>query len=110
MKMSLFRPALTGLVLTSALAALPVAVRAESTPEATAPAKSAKNLAGKVEAKSETSLTVDGHTVALNAATTYSRNGAAIGNADVKVGDKVNIVTSDDGQVAVSVDVTPGES
>ena len=37
---------------------------------------------------------------ALNSATTYSRNGAAIGSADVKVGDKVNVVTSADGQEA----------
>ena len=36
----------------------------------------------------------------------FSRVGTSIGSGDVKVGDTVNVVTTDDGQVAVSVTVT----
>jgi hypothetical protein len=63
------------------------------------------NVSGKVEAKSDTTLTVAGHTISVNSSTTFSRAGASIGSGDVKVGDKVNIVTGQGGQVAISVEV-----
>jgi hypothetical protein len=96
--------------LASALA-LPFAVRAQTTqpvtpnPPVQPDARVSANVSGKVEAKSDTTLTVAGRIISLTSATTYSRNGASIGSGDVKVGYKVNVVTTDNGQVAVSVDV-----
>lgn len=63
------------------------------------------NITGQVAAKTGTTLTVDGRTVTLTSATTYAKSKSQIGSGDVKVGDTVNIVTTDDGQVAVSVNV-----
>jgi hypothetical protein len=105
----------TGLacLIASMLAAVPLSALAQTT-QPTTPAlvapppdtnKINKNVSGKVEAKSDTTLTVGGRTVSTGSSTTFSKAGASIGSGDVKVGDKVNIVTSDDGQVAVSVDV-----
>ena len=100
-------------LLLSALAAVPLSALAQttqpSTPAPMAPSADAnkvnKNVSGKVEAKSDTTLTVSGRTVSTGSSTTFSKAGASIGSGDIKVGDKVNIVTSDDGKVAVSVDV-----
>jgi len=106
------RPALFGLLLAAALAA-PVAVMAQTPstdPSVAAPVKPdnrlTMNVSGKVQAKTDTTLTVDSRTITLTSATTYARGKAQIGSGDVKVGDMVNIVTTDDGQVAVSVNVT----
>lgn len=105
---------LFGMLLGSALAAMPVAACAQSSEHsvpvvAAAEAKAAKTLAGKVEAKSDTSLVVDGHTVKLTQATRYTKAGTPAGGDDVKVGDKVTVTTADDGETALAVDVTAAE-
>jgi cytoskeletal protein RodZ len=116
MKNNPLKPTLLGLLLASAMIALPSMALAQAasavpadpaTPAQVNPDnKLTKNISGKVSSKTETSLTVDGRTVSLSSATTFStKGGSAIGSADIRVGDNVNIVTSDDGQVAVSVDV-----
>lgn len=109
MKTNSLKLAVLGLGLAFSVAALPVA-RAQSTqpttPTPVAPdTKISANVSGKVEARSDTTLTVGGRTISLTSATTFSHSGAAIGSADIKVGYKVNVVTTDNGQVAVSVDV-----
>jgi hypothetical protein len=110
MKTHSIKPSILGLVLASSLMAVPVA-RAQTTepvsppPPAQPDIRISANVSGKVEAKSDTTLTVGGRIISVNSATTYSRNGASIGSADVKIGYKVNVVTTDNGQVAVSVDV-----
>jgi len=110
MKNNTLKPALLGLIIASALVAVPMV--AQTTPaDPSAPPqvkpdnKLTRNISGKVSAKTDTSLTVDGRTVSLTSATTFSKGGASIGSGDVSVGDSVNIVTTDDGQVAVSVNV-----
>ncbi len=112
MKTTRLRSALVGLLVGSALV-LPLSAVAQSgspDPSTAAPIKPdnrlTQNVSGKVQAKTDTTLTVDSRTITLTSATTYSKNGTAIGSGDVKVGDMVNIVTTDDGQVAVSVNVT----
>ena len=110
MKNNVLRP-LTAALLASAMAFTPIVALAQATdPAASAPTTPSVpvtvNVTGKVTAQTSTTLTVDGRTVTLTKATTFSRAGTAIGSGDVKVGDSVNIVTSDDGQVAVSVNVT----
>ncbi|MDB6093558.1 MAG: hypothetical protein JWM32_1120 [Verrucomicrobia bacterium] len=67
------------------------------------------NVSGKVEAKSTSTLTVAGRTITINSSTTFSRSGASIGSGDIKVGDKVNVVTTEGGQVATSVEVLSSE-
>lgn len=111
MKSKSLHPALLGLAMTSALVALPLSARAESpapaTPAVASPSnKPAQTLSGKVTAKSDTSLTIGDRTVSLTIATAFTKGGAKIGRGDVKAGDTVNVVTTDDGQVAVSVEVT----
>lgn len=117
MKNKTLKPALLGLIIASALVAVPMV--AQSTPpdpstpstDPSAPPqikpdnKLTRNISGKVASKTDTSLTVDGRTVTLTSATTFSKGGASIGSGDVNVGDSINIVTTDDGQVAVSVTV-----
>ena len=103
---------LSGLLLASLLAALPALAQ---TTQPTTPAPAApvvvvgKNVSGKVDAKTDTTLTVGGRVVSIGSSTTFSKAGASIGSGDIKVGNKVNIVTSEDGQVAVSVDVISTE-
>ena len=110
MKTFLLRNSGRAFILAAALLAVPGLAIAQTNPAPAAPeAKLSKNVSGKVEAKSDTSLTVGGRTVSTSSATTFSKAGASIGSADIKVGDKVNIVTSDDGQVAVAVDVISSE-
>ena len=109
MKNSPLKRATLALALAFSVAAMP-ALRAQSTQPTTpnpvpADTKITANVSGKVEARSDTTLTVAGRTISLTSATTFSQNGAAIGSADIKVGYKVNVVTADNGQVAVSVDV-----
>jgi hypothetical protein len=110
MKTHLLQRVLLGLLLASAVAV--VSVSAQSAPvDPTAPVqvkpdnRLTRNISGKVAAKTASTLTVDGRTVTISSATTYARGNASIGSGDVKVGDTINIVTSDDGQVAVSVNV-----
>lgn len=101
------KPALLGLVTAAAIALTATSYAQSNPPAPSAPDSHVdRNLVGKVTAKSDTSLTVGSRTVLLNASTTFARNGTAIGSADVKVGDDVNIATTDDGQVALSVSVT----
>ncbi|MEO6875758.1 MAG: hypothetical protein ABI222_13150 [Opitutaceae bacterium] len=106
------RPIVIGLLLASAMA-LPMAGLAQSTssdpsmPQQVKPDnRLTRNVSGKVGSKTDNTLTVEGRTITLTSATTFSKGGTAIGSSDVRVGDMVNIVTSDDGQVAVSVNVT----
>lgn len=110
MKNNLLHSTSLGLFCAAALVAAPLAVSAQSTqpttPQAPAPdTRVGTNVSGKVDAKTDSTMTVAGRTISLNSATTYSRNGASIGSGDVKVGYKVNVVTSENGQVAVAVDV-----
>jgi hypothetical protein len=108
----MFKPTVFAFLLTAALAAAPLSAPAQTTPPS-APAvvapppntKVTNNVSGKIEARSDSTLTVSGRTVSISSSTTCSKSGASIGSSDLKVGDKVNIVTSDDGQVAVSIDV-----
>lgn len=112
MKTQLFKSPGLGLLLASLLAALPALAQ---TTQPTTPAPAApvvivgKNVSGKVDAKTDTTLTVGGRLVSISSSTTFSKAGASIGSGDIKVGNKVNIVTSEDGQVAVSVDVISTE-
>ena len=113
MKIHTPKPLQLGFLIASVMATLPVVTLAQPpVADPSAPAvvkpdnKATKNLSGKVTAKSDTSLTIDGRTVTLTSATTCSKGGASLGSRDIKVGDMVNVVTSDDGQVAVSVEVT----
>ena len=113
MKTLPLKRALVGALVASGLALLAVSADAQSSstdPSATAPAmkpdnRLTTNISGKVTAKTDNTLTVDNRTVTLTGATTYSRSGASIGSGDIKIGDTINIVTTDDGQVAVSVNV-----
>lgn len=112
MKNQTLKPALLALAIGAAFAAAPVVALAQSA--STDPATSAPvrpdnrlttNISGHVTAKTDNTVTVDNRTVSTTGATTYSKSGASIGSGDVKVGDTVNIVTTENGQVAVSVNV-----
>lgn len=114
MNKNTLKPGWLGLIIASALAALPMISLAQPTPNdpsvVVPPAmkpdnRLTTNISGKVTAKTDNTLTVDNRTVTLTGATTFSKSGASIGSGDVKIGDTVNIVTTDDGQVAVSVNV-----
>lgn len=108
------KPLLVGFLIASALATLPMVALAQApaanpyTPAVAKPDSTVSTrLSGKVAALSDTSLTVDSRTVALTIATNYTKGGTAIGRDGVKVGDIVSVITTDDGQVAVTVSVTP---
>ena len=110
MKNHPLKPALLGVLLASAC--VTVSLPAQSTPADPAMPvqvkpdnRLTKNISGKLAAKTDTTLTVDGRTVTITSATTYAKGNASIGSGDLKLGDTINIVTSDDGQVAVSVNV-----
>jgi len=110
MKNAKFTPTMLGLLLGTALAAAPLIARASSAPgEVPAvsadEAKAAKTFSGKVEAKSDTSLTVGGHTVKLTSATRFTKAGAPAACEDAKLGVQVNVTTSDDGETATAVDI-----
>ena len=109
MKTNSTRNSVLGLIVASTALALPWVMQAQSAPApAPTPAQPAApttNVSGKVEARTAHSLTIGGRTISLTSATTCSKANAMIGSADVKVGDKVNVVTPNDGQVAVSVSV-----
>lgn len=94
------------LFLAATLAALPVAVVAasSSTAEATE-AKSPAVVRGKVEAKSDSTLTVGGHALKLTGTTVFTRAGAPVTRDDVKVGDEVAVTTAEDGETATTVEI-----
>ncbi len=95
------------LFLAATLAALPVAVIAagsSSSAEATE-AKSPAVVRGKVEAKSDSSLTVGGPTLKLTGTTAFTRAGAPVTREDVKVGDEVAVTTAEDGETATTVEI-----
>jgi co-chaperonin GroES (HSP10) len=71
-----------------------------------------ETIQGKISAKSDTSLTVDGKVIAVTGATSFTRNGKAITISDVQSGDQVKVTASKgtDGSLqAVSVEVLPKE-
>lgn len=113
MKTPRFHPAVLGLLAAVVFGFVATSASAQSSstdPAVTAPAmkpdnRLTTNISGKVTAKTDNTLTVDNRTVTLTGATTYSRSGASIGSGDIRIGDTINIVTTDDGQVAVSVNV-----
>ena len=110
MKNHPLKPVLFGLLLASACTAVSVSAQSAPVDPAAPPLvkpdnRLTKNISGKLAAKTDTTLTVDGRTVTITSATTYAKGNASIGSGDLKVGDTINIVTSDDGQVAVSVNV-----
>ncbi len=112
MKPNPLKPTLLGLISLFALAAGTLPAQSTTPVDPSAPVqvkpdnRLTRNISGKLQAKTDNSLTVDGRTVTTSGATTFSKNGTSIGSGDVKVGDTLNIVTTDDGQVAVSVNVT----
>ena len=65
-------------------------------------------VAGKVSAKTEASLTVDGKSIATTDGTSYLKEGKAVTLSDVQVGDQVRIAatkTTDGSLQAVMVEV-----
>ena len=97
-------------VVISALA-LPVALAASPLAGATAAAadESETVVAGRVDAKSDKSLSVDGQTVLVTEMTTYTKDGAPATLADVKTGDAVRVTASKGAAgslVAVRIEVT----
>jgi len=71
-----------------------------------------ESIQGKVGAKSDSSLTVDGKVIALTAGTTYMKSGKPITAADVQNGDNVKVMASkgtDNSLTAVSVEVLTKE-
>lgn len=108
MKTNSLRNSTLGLIVASTALAFPWVMQAQSVPgPAPIPAQPAvpTNVSGRVDARTAHSLTIGGRTISITSATTFSKANAMIGSADVKVGDKVNVVTSNDSQVAVSVSV-----
>jgi hypothetical protein len=69
-----------------------------------------ESVNGKVSAKTEASLTVDGKMVATTAGTSFMKEGKAVTLGDVQVGDQVRIAatkTSEGSLQAVMVEVMP---
>lgn len=67
-----------------------------------------ETIQGKVSAKSDISLTVDGKTIAVSVGTSFTKNGKAVTIGDVQKGDRVKVKASKgtDGSLqAVSVEV-----
>lgn len=68
------------------------------------------SISGRISDKTENGITVEGQIIGVNSATAFTRGGARIKLEDLKVGDKVSVVTTkgDDGRLlAVSVMVLP---
>lgn len=112
MKAPKITSSLLGLLLGASLLAAPLTAcaRQPENPAASAgdDAKAAKTVTGKVDAKSDTSISVGGRELKLTAATAYTKGGAPASGADVKVGDRVTVTVGDDGFTAVAVDVAAG--
>ena len=69
-----------------------------------------ESVSGKVSAKTEASLTVDGKTIATTASTSFMKEGKAVTLSDVQVGDQVRIAatkTTEGSLQAVMVEVMP---
>ena len=69
-----------------------------------------ESVSGKLSAKTEASLTVDGKTVVTTAGTSFVKEGKAVDLSDVHVGDQVRIAATKatDGSLqAVMVEVMP---
>jgi uncharacterized protein DUF5666 len=69
-----------------------------------------ESVSGKVSAKTEASLTVDGKTIATTAGTSFMKEGKAVTLSDVQVGDRVRIAatkTTEGSLQAVMVEVMP---
>lgn len=69
-----------------------------------------ESVNGKVNAKTEASLTVDGKTIATTAGTSFMKDGKAVDLGDVQVGDQVRVAatkTTDGSLQAVMVEVMP---
>lgn len=67
-----------------------------------------ESVAGKVSAKTEASLTVDGKNIATTDGTSFMKEGKAVTLSDVQVGDQVRIAatkTTDGSLQAVMVEV-----
>ena len=56
-----------------------------------------ETIQGKVSAKTDSSLTVDGKVIATTAATAFTKEGKPITLSDVQVGDKVKVTASKEG-------------
>jgi hypothetical protein len=66
-------------------------------------------IAGRVSAKTATSLQVEGSTLLVTASTAYSKEGSAISLSDINAGDEVRVVTmagAEGSVLAVTVEVT----
>lgn len=101
---------LSGFLALSALA-LPVALSAAPIAGVTAAAADETEtvVAGRVDAKSDKSLSVDGQTVLISDLTTYTKDGAPATLADVNTGDTVRVTAAKGAAgslVAVRVEVT----
>jgi hypothetical protein len=104
---------LSGFLVLGALA-LPVALAASPLAGVTAATAAAADesetvVAGRVDAKSDKSLSVDGQTVLISDMTTYTKDGAPATLADVNTGDAVRVTAAKGAAgslVAVSVEVT----
>ena len=82
---------------------------------AVSPLESLDNMevAGKVTAKTDTSLLVDGKPVVINETTSFTKEGRAIKLGDIQVGDHVKVTTSKgtNGEItALRVEVVPSKS
>ncbi|MBS0664423.1 MAG: hypothetical protein JSR48_14250 [Verrucomicrobia bacterium] len=110
MKTPKITPSLLGLLLGAGLAVAPLTACARhpeaTVASATGEAKAAKVVSGKVDAKSDTAISVDGRDLKLTASTTYTKGGAPATGADVKVGDHVTVTVGDDGATALTVNIT----
>ncbi|HNC24521.1 MAG TPA: DUF5666 domain-containing protein [Opitutaceae bacterium] len=109
MKAPKITSSLLGLLLGASVLAAPLAACARQpenpVPSASEDTKAAKTVTGKVDAKSDSSLSVGGRELKLTATTTYTKSGAPASSADVKVGDRVTVTVADDGVTALAVDV-----
>jgi hypothetical protein len=66
-------------------------------------------VSGRVSAKTDTSLQVDGSTLLVTASTAYSKEGSVISLSDINAGDEVRVVTmagAEGSVLAVTVEVT----
>lgn len=98
---------LNALALPVAMAASPLAGTAAFT--AAAGDESETVVAGRVDAKNDQSLSVDGQTILLTDTTTYTKDGAPATLADVNTGDAVRVTATKGAAgslVAVRVAVT----
>lgn len=110
MKIQTLKTIIVGMVLASA-GATPAIVRAEPSFKAGAAnvaAESGKTLNGIITEKSEDGITVAGQVLLVNSATAITKEGEKAKADDLKVGDRVKVITAKttDGKVvALSIEV-----